>query len=363
MKRTSRGIVLSLCITLLVIACGREVQVEPLGMFGPSRLRHVLGQDGVASIPFDNSLTLWTFGDTILGSWKGGVSTAATFSERAIVKNMLPNSLGFTGPLSSRTVRELDFSFYTEKGKISRFIRSLPGEDPEWKRIWALDGIRLGGSVYVYYLDIQIDDPGSHMAFSLKGTGLARWNVPPGWKRGDAVDFRRVVTLFEKDEPAFGGSVIEKDGYIYATGQFSTKEFKSFARIARVPAGEIGKRSAYRFLAPGGRWTDNLAESHALFGDVAGECTLSYNASLGRYVLVYCRLWSGEIAVVRFADFRELDAPRVTAVYTPPPLAPGSGAHNQFYYSGKEIFSEGRDVFIIYINPADYQPYLVRVKL
>jgi hypothetical protein len=354
---------MAICIALVCASCGREVEVEPLGVFAPSRLAHVLGQDGVAPVRFDDTLTLWTFGDTILGSWKGDVSAAATFSERAIISNMLSNSLAFSGTPSPESIGGIEFSYYTEKGKISPFIRNRPGENPARTRLWALDGIRLGGTVYVYYLDIRIDDPGKPMAFSLRGTGLARWDVPPGWKKGDAVDFRRRENLFGGDEPAFGGSVIEKDGFLYTVGQFSTKDFKSYARIARVPAGDIEKRSAYRFLAPGGCWTGNIRESLALFGDVSGECTLSYNAALRNYLIVYCKLFKGEIAVVPFADFRELDSPDVKTVYTPPALPRKGDRQEHFYYSGKEIFAEGRNIFVIYINPADYQPYLVRVKL
>ena len=362
-SRIALKVSMAILIALLGLTCGGEIQVEPLGVFGTSRLKYVLGQDGVASIRFDDTLTLWTFGDTILGSWKGDVSAGATFSERAIIKNMLSNTLAFSGPPASATIGKLEFIYYSERGKITPFLRNLPGENPGRTRLWALDGIRLGGTVYVYYLDIRIDDPGKPMAFSLRGTGLARWDVPPGWKKGDSVDFRRTAKIFSAAEPAFGGSVIEKDGFIYTVGQFSTKDFKSYARIARVPAGDIEKRSAYRFLAPGGRWTGDIGESMALFGDVSGECTLSYNTALGKYLIVYCKLWKGEIAVVPFADFRELDSPGVKTVYTPPQLPRKGERQEHFYYSGKEIFAEGRDVFVIYINPADYQPYLIRVKL
>jgi len=348
-------------IAAVLAGCGAQKNAEPLGLFGPSRLRHVLGQDGVAPVPFDEGLTLWTFGDTILGDWKGDVSASATFSERAMVKGMLHNSLAFTGALSEAAIGDPGFTFYREKGAVVPFLKNLPGEDPGRIRIWALDGIRLGDSVHVYYLKIRVDDPGKAMAFTPMGTGLAVWRVPAGWRKGDAVAFRRSDGLFRGDEPAFGGSVIEKDGYLYITGQQSTKDFKSYARIARVPVNEIASRRAYRFLAPGGAWTDDLGKSLALFGDVAGECTLSYNLEHRCFLIVYSKLWKGELALVKFRDFRELDAPLIRTVFTPPPLPEKDGKQEHFYYSGKEIYSSGGRVYAIYINPRDYQPYLVRI--
>ncbi len=353
-------------VAVLIIAaalwhCGTPKMSEPLGLFGASRLGHVLGQDGVAPIPFDENLTLWTFGDTILGTWKGEVSAGATFSEKAIVKGMLPNSLAFTGALSENAIVDPGFTFYREKGAVVPFLKNLPGEDPGRIRIWALDGIRIGASVQVYYLKIRVDDPGKALAFTPLGTGLAEWKVPAAWKMGDPVAFRRSDGLFRGDEPAFGGSVIEKDGYLYITGQQSTKDFKSYIRIARVPAGDIATRRAYRFLAPGGAWTENLGESLALFGDAAGECTLSYNPALQCFLIVYSKLWKGDLALVNFRDFKELDAPVAKTVYTPPPLPEKDGKQELFYYSGKEIYSSGNNVFAIYINPQDYQPYLVRI--
>ena len=343
--------------------CGNDVNVEYLGVFGESRMNSVLGQDGVAPIPFDDKVTLWTFGDTILGSWKGDVSAGATFSERTIIKNMLSNSLAFTGPLSKDTIQKLDFSYYREKGRITPCIKYLPGEDPYRVRLWALDGIRLGNKVYVYYTRIRITDPEKPLAFEIDGTGIAEWIIPSSWKPGDPVRFTRKGLIFTGNEPVFGGSVINKDGYLYTTGQYSTKEMKSYIRIARVPHGSVGDRNTYRFLAPGGRWTSDINSAHSLLGDVSGECTLSYNESLKEYIIIYCRLWKGDVSMVRFREFTELDSPAVKTVFTPPPISGEGKPSTHFYYSGKEIFSDGRIIYAIYMNPLDYQPYLIKIKL
>ncbi len=365
MRKAKKIFFITITVVAVVIAFSQvacRAKAEPLGLFAPSRLEHVLGQDGVAPIPFDERLVLWSFGDTILGEWKGSVSAFATFSERAIVKSMPANSLGFSGPLSKESIKDPGFEYYRENGTIVPFIRTERGEDPARIRLWALDGIRLGNSVYVYYVKIRIDEPGKLLAVTPRGTGLARWDVPNGWRKGMNVNFKRMDGLFSPHEPVFGGCVIEKDGFLYVTGQQTKKDFKSYAFIARVPAAHIGVRSEYRFLSREKSWDADIANALPLFGDLAGECTISYNEARKSFIIAYCRLGKGEIAIKEFRDFDSLsDAPGKT-IYTLPPL-PDKSDQAVFYYSAKEIFADGNSLFVIYINPTEYQPYLVRIEL
>ncbi len=153
------------------------------GVFAPDRLNHVLGQDGVTPIPvklLDGSgAYLWTFGDTILGGWKGAVVTTATldFSAAADMKAMPSNTMALTPVPSSANYRSLDFSFYAPGGKIAEFIGYKPGENPFVNRLWAAGGTQAGGFIYVYFMEVAITTaaPGG---FVFKGTGLARAPVP-----------------------------------------------------------------------------------------------------------------------------------------------------------------------------------------
>lgn len=352
--------VVAALIAFSQIAC--RTKAEPLGLFAPSRLHYVLGQDGVAPIPFDGQLVMWSFGDTILGEWKGGVSALATFSERTIVKAMPPNSLGFSGPLTKESIKDPGFEYYQENGKVVPFIRTVCGEDPAKVRLWALDGIRLDRSVYVYYVKIRIDEPGKPLAITPQGTGLARWDVPEGWHKGMKVDFKRMDGLFSANEPVFGGCVIEKDGFLYVTGQQTKKDFKSYAFIARVPREHIGRRSEYRFFSMEKTWDADVSKAMPLFGDLAGECTISYNEARKSFIIVYCRLGKGEIALTEFRDFDALSESPGKTVFILPPL-PEKRDQAVFYYSAKEVYADGNDLFVIYIDPMEYQPYLVRIGL
>lgn len=353
--------ILAFIIIFSLFSC--SPRVEPLGVFGKSRLAEVLGQDGVTPIPFDEHTTFWTFGDTMLGAWKGGVSASATFLASADIKEMLSNSLAFTDAPAPKTVANLKFTYYKENGKIAQFVKLRAGENPMRDRLWAVDGIRLGDRLYVYYMVIKIDQPGKPFAFSLRGTGIARWEIPEKWKPGDEMRFMRLPNLFPGGYPAFGACAIERNGYVYTIGQYTTKQMTSPVKIARVIKNEIENSAHYEFLGAGGAWVRDAQNAEPLLNDVAGECSLSYNEYLKCYILVYCQLWTGNIIMVKFRDFSEIYSAAKEVIYQPPKLEPGGAAPNVFYYSGKEIFSHGGDIYAIYINPLEYQPYCIKIKL
>ncbi|TAL32372.1 MAG: DUF4185 domain-containing protein [Spirochaetes bacterium] len=351
---------LGLCIWL-VPACGPRA--EMMGPFGESRRALVLGQDGVTSIPFNNYITMWTFGDTLLGDWKGSVSSAATFSERANVRSMISNSLAFTPAPTPETIAALPFTFYTDRGEVAQFIKLLPHERPETDRLWAVDGVRMGDKVYVYYLAIRVGSSGKPFDFSMRAVGLACWVVPEQWRIGDPISFVRLPDLFPGDYPAFGVSVLEKDGYLYTAGHYTAPDLSSPVKIARVRPENIGNPGAYEFLGRGGAWTGAVREGVPLLGDVMGECSLSWNESAGEYVMVYCQLWTGRIVLVRFADFAGAEKARKEVVYEPPRLTVTGPELAGYYYSGKEVYAAGAQIFAIFIHPLEYQPYLLKITL
>lgn len=348
---------------LLFVLCSCAGSTESLGLFGESRLESVLGQDGVSPIPFNDSLTMWTFGDTILGKWKGEVSASATFSERADANAMISNSLAFTPAITGENIRSLHFTFHRENGRVAQFLKLKPGERPERDRLWAVDGLRTGDRVYVYYLRIRITDPGKPFGFRMDGVGLARWSVPIAWSPGKPVEFIRLPDVFPGTSPAFGACVIERMGTVYTVGQFVDGSGVSRVKIARAPIDGIEDRRAYTFLAGDGSWTGIMEKAHGFLEGVAGECSLSYNESTGGYILLYCRIGTGEIVMVTFGDFAELHTARGQTVYAPPALPSDAGDRHAWYYSGKEIFSEGRDLYAIYMHPIEYQPQLIKIRL
>lgn len=361
MKFKHRGITSSIVIVLLLALFSCAPEVAYLGIFGESRMRDVLGQDGVTPIAVDDSITMWTFGDTILGA-RESVTVYDTFDERADPKEMLSNSLAFTPRITSDNVEDLDFTFLKRGGKVVQFIEYRRGEDPRFDRLWALDGLRIDKVVYVYYLVIRITSPGRAFQFKLKAVGLARWEIPADWRIGDEVNFIRRANIFPDDYPGFGASVMQRGEYIYTVGQYTTEDFTSPIKVARVTVGGIEDPRAYEFLTRDGRWVRDIDLAEPFLGDVMGECSLSYNEYLKRYVILYCQLWTGKIVMVSFGRFSELFSAQKREIFTMPELG-SKDKRKAWYYSGKEIFSEGSVIYALCINPLEYQPYLLRIKL
>src|SRR5208337_1178199 len=168
-------------LSIFILTSCSETCVKNHGVFAQSRLDYVIGQDGVSPIPFSNDITLWTFGDTILGEWKSDKKLVTGIHEDSRFSDMLGNSLAWTEKVTPQNVYGLKFSYYMEGGKVAQFIKNRRDEDPVYHRLWALDGIRIGNRVYVYFLHIFVPDHAKLLEFSMKYVGLARWDVPDGW--------------------------------------------------------------------------------------------------------------------------------------------------------------------------------------
>ena len=124
-------------ITLLAVSCtfcATGARVENLGIFGESRKESILGQDGCTPIPI-NGIMMWTFGDTILGTWKGELNASSTFEDTAVMKGMISNSLAFTDIPDDATINRLGFTFLKRDGAAIPFIGTAGNEDP---RVWRL---------------------------------------------------------------------------------------------------------------------------------------------------------------------------------------------------------------------------------
>ena len=343
-------------IIFIFLSCGGA---EDLGIFGKPGNGPVLGQDGVTPIPVSGSICMWTFGDTVLGTRKADAGVNASFEESTNIYEMLSNSLAFTETPTAENISNLKFIFLKKKGKVCQFINFKKGENPKNVRLWPVDGVRIGDKVYVYYDIIKCDDKG--MPFYLKAIGLALWIFPGGWQIGSDAGFKRLPDLFPSNYPAFGAAVLQKDGYIYTAGHFNSRDKTLPVKIARVKPDNIETGSNYEFLSDDGRWIKDIDKAGSFFGDVMGECSLSYNEYTGKFIMVYCQSWTGKIVIVTFNDFSMLKNAEKSVVYEPPALYHKKSGMPKFYYSGKEIFSSGSAVFAIYINPSEYQPHLLKI--
>lgn len=330
---------------------------ENEGIFGQDRLKSVLGQDGVTSIPvqFKNGEKgfLWTFGDTILGDWKGPVATTSTlnFSDVADMKAMPCNTLALSDVPDEKNYKNLFFKFYPGTGNPSEFITYKQGENPWVKRMWANDGIQEKDKIYVFYMDIKLkeDKPGD---FDFNGTGLAISEIPENPDVSKFV-FRR-SEKFYAEKMLLGDSVVQKGKYFYILGRLSQKNDGNLNSIllARVKPGNIENLKDYEFLSKKGKWQKK--EKSGFFDDITGESSLTWDEYRKIFRIIYMST-NQEIKQVTFSNFKEfVFKPKVSIIYKP------DSKKDVFYYSAKEIFHTKNAVYLIYIDPSIYQPILIK---
>ncbi len=350
-------------LLLLLISCGKSETVHH-GVFAPSRLDAIAGQDGVSPVTFDRHTTIWTFADTMIGSKKEKVSVETTFLQSHEIKRMLSNSLAFSSPLKKSNITDLPMSFYREKGEVAPFIKLRKDENPFRNRIWPFDGIRLGNRIYFYYVLITVTEPKKYLGFQVDHTGLARWDIPSGWKPGDPMEVERLGRLFSGDYPFWGTSVLQHEGWLYLTGHHPDPSTgKTPVRIARVRPEMIEKSDSYRYLGNDGNWIDDLSDAEGYPEDTMGECSLSYNSKLKRFILVYCQAGSGNIMAVTFSSFKKIRQGNSAILYRPEPLASDKGEWPKRYYTARQIMATGDSLWVIYIHPEKYQPMLIEAPL
>ncbi len=345
--------------SILFLSCKSPEKVENLGIFGKSRLKEVAGQDGCSPIPVDKKYIIWTFGDTILGDWKKKVTLKSTFEESANFTGMISNSLAVTEYPDDYKILGLKFRFLKSKGRVTSFFSPGKSSAGASEKIWAIDGIKINKRLYLYYIIIKIQKNGGPLPFSITGTGLASWEIPGKWQPGDSINLKKIGMIFRGNEPTFGDSVILKDGYLYLAGHRNNGN-KVNGYFARVKPAEIGNRESYSFLNREGSWTHEIRRARGFFGEVFGEFSLSYNEYLRKYIVIYCGR-EGRIKLAAFNEFSELEQIRPVTIYKPDKLPEIKSRTLYFYYSGKEIFSTEKYIYAIYINPAIYQPILLRI--
>ena len=348
----------ALIILLLSLSCANNPVAVEHGIFATSRLESIIGQDGVCSIDFGDNITLWTFGDTITGKWKNDKDRIESEHKNAVIDGMLSNSIAWSEKITENNYKDIQFSFYKKNGRVQQFIKYNKEEDPLKHRLWALDGFRYKDRVYVFYVHIYVPDYREFLNFEVLYTGIAKWDIPQGWKIGDDFNFKRLGMLFENGLPSFGAAVMIKDDYIYLAGHFKKGEKEFPISIARANINDAENRSSYSFLSSKGEWVTDIKEAGDFIGDVSGECSLSFNDYLKEYIIIYSKAFTGDLAIVRFKEFKKFPKSKSLTVHKTNRLIESNKLGP---YSGKEIFSSNNRIFAIYIDSVKYQPILVEL--
>ena len=165
-----------------------------------------------------------------------------------------------------------------------------------------------GGRILYTYSKMLLG-PGA-WNFTSMGTGIAVGQVmPPGPSSRPIVNpgSAEPTLLFEAGEPGFvNAAFTELVGgvpTIYFYDSSGGDGFTKPMHLARVPAASVLDRSAWRFYAGNGVWSDNVADAAVIF-DGADQLSVHWSSFLGRYLAIYIQPLSTN-AVARVADHPE----------------------------------------------------------
>jgi hypothetical protein len=266
-----------------------------------------LGSDADYSVPLRDGRILWLFNDTLVATTPRHVR-----SEAAFVRNTVAIERG-NNPIHA------SMRFYWGR-KGSGPASYFPEEGSRW--FWPQDGIRLGRGL-VFFLDRIKENPRGSPGFNFEGDGWrlavikdasrspARWRVrtvtPPHalhrFDAGKAVNLmgRYVVSLAipERGGPPFPGYLL------------------------RWPADGLaaGRLDGAQWWAGRGGWVraSNLSPAPTpIVANAGPECSLTYDRTLDRWILVRSEGFGATTIVVSFG--RKIEGPfsRPRIVFNPP---------------------------------------------
>jgi hypothetical protein len=158
---------------------------------------------------------------------------------------------------------------------------------------WGKQGIKasgllmVGGVLYLWVRNYVVDGDWRHSRLASSADRGRTWTWAD-WYFSDTFGCPEFVQY----GPNYAGA---RDGYVYVVSQSgnSAYEFDPGVVMARVPTGQVMQRGAYQFFAgldAGGEptWSLDVQRRQSILADPRGvqRIGLTYNAGLGRYLLV-----------------------------------------------------------------------------
>ena len=249
------------------------------------------GQDGGQSIDLQDDRVLFLFADTLLLARNPQLAARAATTDHGpprphtgAAEVFLPNCAALA-PRKPYLESLAQLKYITDSYGLPRTIIQAEAREQFKKiRFWPEHGLRIGDSVYIYYIGVQTIDPTSSWGFRGVGAGLARLDLSDlsvtrlkrrgNWRFwGD-----------EDNDLHFGVCVRRHDDYAYVYFTSGEKLYMT-ARLARVPIEHIENADAYEYLSSTKpTWSSELDDAVSL-GGCAPELTVNYNRYLDKYVM------------------------------------------------------------------------------
>jgi hypothetical protein len=345
--------IIVLILVILLSSCKPEV--ENLGFFAQNREKYIAGLDGFSNIETKSGRVIWTFGDTILGEWKNPPTADDTFENSAVMEKMIPNSIAVTESLNESSISDLKFNFYSLNKSPSEFIKE--NISTRNIRIWPLDGIELEGKIYIFYVKIKLTAEKNN-PFKILSNSLAEIKIEFSDNKISKIASKTIKELNFPGIISMGDSVLKKDLYIYIAGRKLNQAGLPCVYFARAEYKNFINSDKYEYLSQDGNWSENFSNAGTFFSPVAGEFSISYNEYLKSYVVIYMGL-DGILKSAVFSDFSKIGPDK--NIYSPQKLPVIDKRPFMFYYSGKEIYHSEKFTYAVFINPAVYQPVLLKI--
>jgi hypothetical protein len=198
-----------------------------------------------------------------------------------------------------------------DESTVAFFYRTTPADLPaailgphdddgrEW--LWPYHGLRTPDGLYLFLLQIERGDAGSAFGFRLAACWLGLVGNPDD--PPDRWQLTRRKIPWGDQRRLFGSSVMVRAGFCYIYGTLDETAGGLTAKhmiVARAPVAKLGDFTAWRFFADGD-WVAEAERASRLCENVASEYSVSFQAALNRYVLVYTDGGMSEHIVVRYA--------------------------------------------------------------
>lgn len=253
-------------------------KVGPL--FDASAYPAMLGQEGVYSIKLEKGDSAWVFRE----AWIGEKPQRGSASYLAAV-----TSAGAVSLSTQAAVLSSSFTFFTDaSGYPSPILPYDRLENQSTRRLWPQHGILIGDNIWLFYSIVQRF--GTHSGdLAFIGQGLSWSKKPKGpFKR---MKFGGAFSMWGDMQPSFGSWILRgDDGWLYAYGRALAEPGKYALYLARVREKDIAVKSSWRYYSSTGEkpsWTSDIISAAPLFEGVPGDISVSKNAFLDRYLMIY----------------------------------------------------------------------------
>lgn len=328
------------------------------------RTRGFLGADGAASVPLDDGRVLWVFGDTVLGTQRGGKREGPMVHNTVAIQTRAADGPGSVEYFWDLTDRIPGAFFHTES--FDSHIWYWPGT-----------GVTVNGKTYLFLTKVTQGQSGDATTFKTTGCTLFRIqnpsSIPTEWEvtKSD-------LGLGDDHFNVNAASYVEGD-FVYLLGYDDGPNDQPLARVAilcrlSVPsldAPEPGK--AMEFWSDDGRWLPTPKTAAPLFKPGPTEGSLQYDPVRKRYISVLIRPFTPDLCIV---SAETLTGPWTDPqkVFHIPDLENKKGNHAYAARSHPELVGDSGSLLITYVvNTTDfwsmfgdmdiYYPRFVRVHL